>query len=793
MQKRKTKKDSKPKEQSESKSSQGSAERGAKAEAKVSPVVAPEITPKEKNLESKEELIPGQVEPEMIIARGARKQRKKGASQLRSGNHRERSRWFQARSSWPLREAPTKTMVREREQVKRSLPSLPGNTLWELAGPTNVGGRMTSIVCHPTQPDRIWGGAAGGGVWFSPDAGRSWQPQWHDQDVLNVGSLAIDPANPDIVYCGTGEANLSADSYAGVGMYRTLDGGNSWHLHASSDKTGIPQRIGVISVDPFDTKHIRIGGVGHAEVGSGGNDLGGMYFSLDGGITWKRETFVLESNYWCHSIIFDPDTKGTIYATFTARGPRSGIYKSSDGGQNWTHLKSGLPPPQQMGRTSLDISLSNTKVLYAFATDESSQFSNLLLGVFRTSNAGKTWKNVAGKHFKDEGQIYYGNTIAVHPKKPNHVICGGVDLHLTTDGGVSWKRVTDWDAKRGDSDYAHADHHGLLMPAAAPGRVYDTNDGGLDVSEDGGVTWANRSNGLAATMYYDLDVAQTNAKVYGGGAQDNGTLLTTTGATDNHKEILGGDGGFMVIDAKDAGHIFASAQNFYIARYRGSKNQDVPPPATDNERNNVWMCFIAMDPNDSKTIFTGSNRVWRTKNDGELWTPVSLTLDGGTISAIEIAAADSKRIYVGTENGGFFRSLDGGNTWSANLASTLPGHSITRLATNPKKAEHVYATIANFGHSHIYRSKDGGLHWEDIDKGQLPNVTHHSIAIQRDSPKTIYVCNDVGVYVSNDFGDTWMSLTRNLPHVMVVDIVHHVKSRTLFAATYGRSIWRLQL
>ncbi|HEX8772775.1 MAG TPA: hypothetical protein VF735_04160 [Pyrinomonadaceae bacterium] len=774
MQKRNTKKDS-------------------RAEARASSGKSPSVTPKDKDLQAKEELIPGQVEPETTIVPGARKERKKGASQLRSGNHRERSGWFRARSSWPFREAPTHTMVREREQVRRSLPLAQGNTLWELAGPTNIGGRLTCIVCHPTQPDRIWVGAAGGGVWFSPDAGRSWQPQWHDQDVLNVGALAIDPANPDILYCGTGEANLSADSYAGVGMYRTLDGGANWHLHSSSEKTAIPRRIGCIGVDPFNPKHIRIGGVGYAEMGGGGSDLGGMYFSMDGGITWKRETFVLESNYWCHSIIFDPETKGTLYATFTARGPRSGIYKSTDGGQNWMHQKNGLPSPQRIGRTSLDISLSNPKVLYAFATDESSQFSNSLLGIFRTSNGGKTWKDVAGRHFKDEGQIYYGNTIAVHPRKPNHVICGGVDLHLTTDGGTSWKRVTDWDAKRGARDYAHADHHGLLMPAAAPGRVYDTNDGGLDVSDDGGASWANRSNGLAVTMYYDLDVAQSNVKVFGGGAQDNGTLLTTTGAADNHREILGGDGGFMAIDPKNAGHIFASAQHFYIARYREGKNSDVPPPADDNEQNNVWMCFIAMDPNDSKTVFTGSRRVWRTRNDGDHWTPVSQTLDGGSVSAIEIAPADSERIYVGTENGGFFRSLDRGNTWSANLASTLPGHSITRLATNPKKADHVYATIANFGHSHVYRSTDGGLHWEDIDKGQLPNVTHHSIVIQRDSPKTIFVCNDVGVYVSNDFGETWMNLTRNLPHVMVVDLALHVKSRTLLAATYGRSIWRLKL
>ncbi|MFL6274291.1 MAG: WD40/YVTN/BNR-like repeat-containing protein [Blastocatellia bacterium] len=782
----------KPKSSAQKSSKAGA---GTKASAKSRlPKVEATVTPKEVDMPPREELIPGQIEPQTTLIRGPRKPGLEGAPPPRLEYHKKRSKWFQARASWPYREAPTQTMVRERGQSKKTLAPAPGPAQWELVGPTNIGGRMTCIVCHPAQPERIWAGAAGGGVWFSPDAGQTWHSQWHDEDVLNVGALAIDPVNPDILYCGTGEANLSADSYAGVGIYRTLDGGKNWHLFASTEKTGIPARIGAIAIDPFDTKHIRIGGVGFAETGGGANDLGGMYFTHDAGITWQRETFVLSTNYWCHSIVFDPKTRGTIYATFTARGPRSGIYKSTDGGKTWTQLKGGLPPASSIGRTSLALSPSNTNVLYAFAADEMSASSDQMLGVFRTSNGGKTWTNIAGTHFKKEGQISYGNTIAVHPKSSNHVICGGVDLHLSTDGGKHWTKVTRWDAERGTNPkYAHADHHCLLMPAGRPGRVYDPNDGGMDLSEDGGLTWVNRSNGLAATMYYDLDVAQSDGRVFGGGAQDNGTLITTDGGSDDHREILGGDGGWMVIDPKDAGHLFASVYNLYIVRFRDGTNKEVPPPAPVDEQNSVWMCFIAMDPNDRNTLFTASSRVWRTKNDGDTWTPVSATLDGSTVSAIEIALANSKQIYVGTENGGFFRSMDGGNTWSSNLAGPLPGHSITRLGTNPGNANQIFATVANFGHSHVFRSKDGGLTWEDADKGQLPDVPHHSMAIPRSSPNTIYVCNDVGVFVSTDAGETWMNLTRNLPHVMVVDLVYHEKDRTLNAATYGRSIWRLKI
>jgi photosystem II stability/assembly factor-like uncharacterized protein len=769
----------------------------SQAKARAQTEVIEAAPPSKLNVPPTEDLITARIRPQTNFGTGPRKQRRKGLPGPKLSNHKARAGWLQARAAWPMREAPIRTVVRERGRSKKILPPAPGTAQWELVGPTNIGGRMTSIVCHPKFPERIWIGAAGGGVWHSPDAGQTWQPQWHSEDILNIGSLAIDPENPDIIYCGTGEANLSADSYPGVGIYQTADGGKNWRLLASKSKTNIPGRIGVIAIDPFDTTHIVIGGVSHGPAGHierRDAEPGGMYVSFDSGITWKRKTFISQNNHWCHSIVFHPAKKGTIFATFTEQGSRSGIYRSTDGGENWTHLTGGLPSAERIGRTSLAISLSNPKVLYAFAADELSKNADMMLGVFRSQDGGDSWTNVAGNHFRKEQQISYGNTIAVHPSNPNNVICGGVDLHLSTDGGRTWRQATKWDADRGKPNYSHADHHCLLMPAGAPGRIYDPNDGGLDVSEDGGRTWINRSKGLAATMYYDMDAAQSDGRVFGGGSQDNGTLITTTGHSDDHFEVLGGDGGWIVFDPKVAGHIYASYYNLHIYRRTNDKFVNVSPTDDEDEQNSVWMAFIAMDPNDQRTVFTGSYRVWRTKNDGGSWTAVSSALDGSAISAIEIAAADSKRIYVGTENGGFFRSLDGGNTWSANMASaTLPGTTITRLAASPANADLVFATVANFGHSHVFRSPDGGASWEDADKSQLPNVPHYSIAIAPNSPNTIYVCNEVGVFVSTDSGNTWMSLTRNLPNVMVVDMVYHAQDKTLSAATYGRSIWRLKI
>lgn len=718
-------------------------------------------------------------------------------SHVHLSHHKVRSRWFQARAAWPVREAPVQTLIRERSRVAKSLAA-PANVAanWECVGPTNVGGRITSLACDPVHPERLFAGSAGGGVWRSNDAGQTWQACWSDQDILNIGSLTIDARNPDTLYVGTGEANLSADSYPGVGLYKTSDAGKTWQLLAASDKSGLPKRIGVIAVDPFDSKHIVVGGVGYAEVSSTGKDLGGMYVSVDAGVTWQRQTFVSTQNYWCHSIVFHPKTKGTMLATFTEQGMKSGIWRTTDGGKKWQQLTAGLPSAALFGRTALAISPSRPEVIYAFSKNEASGDKDLLLGVFRTSNGGDSWKDIRGTHFKGEGQISYGNSIVVHPTDPDHVICGGVDLHRTKDGGKTWTKITRWDANRGDPNYTHADHHALLMPAAAEGRVYDGNDGGVDVSENGGTSWTNRSTGLAVTMFYDMDVAQTDPLVFGGGAQDNGTVATKTGLSNSFFSIDSGDGGWNIFDPADANHVFTSAYNLLIQRYRGLNRKpiDVSPPASTSEQNAVWMCYIAMDPADSNTLFTGSTRVWRTKTDGDSWMPVSPHLDGSAISAIEIAAADRKRIYVGTENGGLFRSTDGGNTWSPNISSSmLPGHTITRLESHPKDANLLYTTVANFGHSHLFRSRDGAQTWEDVDKGQLPDVPHHAVLIRPDALDKIYVGNDAGVFVMDVSSGLWMNLTKNLPNATVIDLVYQATQRSLFAATYGRSIWRLNL
>lgn len=398
----------------------------------------------------------------LVVREPARKEESADATADTGSTHKARSGWFQAREAWPLRESPIEQLERERARVAVEVPPAPGIELWRSVGPASIGGRMTCAVVDPTAAERLWAGAAGGGVWHSADAGKTWQTTWHGDPTLNIGALAIDPQAPDVIYCGTGEANLSADSHPGVGLFRSLNAGQSWQLLAMADTAGLPRRIGALAVDPFDSNHLLVGGVAHLDGGPTG-----LFMSSDAGVTWARVPLLGATPYRCHNIHFHGTDQGVIYVTIAALGIRNGIWRSRDGGASWQQLGGGLPPPDLMGRASLALAPSNQDIMYAQIGTPGRP--SKVLGLFRSADAGDTWASIGGQHFNNERQMSYGNAIVVHPNDPNHVLCGGVDLHRTTNAGQTWTRVTRWNAQRGASDYAHADHHAPVMPEAQPG------------------------------------------------------------------------------------------------------------------------------------------------------------------------------------------------------------------------------------------------------------------------------------------------------------------------------------
>ncbi len=768
--------------------------------------------------------------------------------------HKIRAEWFQERTSYPKREVYPPGL---------DAPRPTGGPTWTEIGPPNSGGRLAALVAHPKRHEIVYAGAAGGGVWRSDNAGGDWRSIWSDQSAtLNIGSLALDPKNPKILYCGTGEANLTADNYPGVGVFRN-DGGD-WKLIGSPEARvaeapngrimlhGVPRRIGAIAVDPFRKGHILIGGVTHSE-----SEKGGLFESRDGGRSWElcgdrnsqsilqdRAVFISGHNYFCHDIAFHPDHDGLVFATVQARGTQSGIWISRDAGESWKQVRIDSTPCDRFGRTSLSVARGSKTVYALAAVTGGGEF----LGVFRSDDLGETWRRFDSAGLRAFAGLSYTNCIAQDPKRPMRVIAGSFDLHVSENGGARWRQITDGFAPPGSRRYAHADHHAIVF--AGP-LIYSATDGGLAVSEDGGRSWEMRNNGLAVSMFYDADVSPADSRCMGGGIQDNGTWFAgpltaaesrLTGEAAARRTAfrpqLPGDGGWTIYDPDDSAHIFASAQRMQLFRHRGSRWKRLKTPFPASERQSVWMAILAMDTSAGArkphALYIGSTRVWKSVDDGDTWRPVSPDLDGSVITALEVAPADARRVYAGTMDGGFFRSLDAGRTWSANLAGPgSPGRTVTRIETCASDARVVYFTVgvvaelvlfdgctrpegvvanSSLAHGgapiqvgdrfgliefrHLYASNDGGDTWHDPDVGGLPNLPHQAVVITATDPPIVVVGHDGGVMAQPLYpGDDrrWHDVSQNLPHARVTDLVCHDIDGLIVAATYGRGLWKIPI
>ncbi len=801
---------------------------------------------------------------------------------------------------------------------------------WKSVGPDNIGGRITCLAAPQGPSGVLLAGAACGGLWRQKAADGPWSSiddeeanQTKDvRSMHNIGVLAADPNNPKIVYCGTGHAYHAGDSFPGVGLFQSTNGGGEWKLVAKADDDYIPHRISAIAVDPRpvegDTDYrtrIRIGGV-EVRIGaeedtgqlSGRERPGMFYYGLcqddetaeePKGSTekeqqvnkkeprWHRDNFRLDPafaktigasekqanegvfkqrDYQCHSIVHceNEHGKAVIMTAISGVLDWSGIWRSHKGGQ-WEHLTRGLPPGREFGRTSLATSRKDPRVVYAFIGSADGQ----CLGVFRTSDGGKHWSSPAGPdHFAACGRLNYTNCIAVHPEDPDLVVCGADDVHRSTDGGHTWTQVTEWFAARNSPGYAHKDHHALLwVKNVEQYFLYSGNDGGVNVSDDDGVTWKNHSAGLANLMFYDIDVAPLSTDgtglIIAGGTQDNASVMTEIEAsgvgyiptelgvqltelavkgmqgqkvvqfaalshgvqpavrlkepnseTHHFADMLYGDGGWIVFDPQTPLHLYGSSQFMTIYRHRIDDGwvSVTPRDATNDERGNTWMAYIAMRRDNSNVVFTGSTRLWRTQNDGDDWTPVSDHLDGSAISAIEISDNKPSVIYVGTENGNIFKSEDAGNRWSQQDGDPGPtplewrrdlieeifekeeklkkeekfkdgtlaipcatGRAITRIEADPNDAHTVLATLLGFDSiaksrcPHVISFDTNAKRWKDADperlpdgKRQLPNV-HHNVVTWSGDPDTDDEAKPAGtvgalsrcVFVGNDVG-VWM-------------------------------------
>jgi len=727
--------------------------------------------------------------------------------------HKDRAAWFYERASYPLRDAPPIEL--EKCWAARRKLDLHAAHQWQPLGPFNIAGRVTSLVADPRNPKKLFAGSAAGGVWVSDDRGRTWEPCWGRFINHNIGALAIRSFGDSVeLVAATGEANLSPDNYPGSGVFVSRDEGITWNplftpavttrkVSLQEDARLIPRRVGQVA---FDLN----GGIALCSVSHDDNMPAGLYLydkfkGLLPCLRWGNR------GYNCYSVLFHPTDPGIIYTAVEPRGSDNGIWQSRDAGKTWTQLTNGLPSGDNFGRTTLAMAPSDPNVIYALASNRSRR----LLGVFRTIDGGETWKNVAGERFPEERLMSYNSTIAVHPENPEIVVWGGMKLHRTRNAGRHWRTITRNDFSK--RNYVHDDHHALVMPGG--GWIYSGNDGGVAVSNNWGETWSDRSRGMVTAMFYSLDVAPSDSRIFGGGTQDNGTLITGVGGKEGEfVRALPGDGATIAFDPMDARRVFGSAQEFFIYRHRGNApwTEDGwkpvrPANMPEGERLQRSFAVLALDPTGEpgvKRLWGCSNRLWATDNDGRAWQPVTASFDGSVVSAIAISPHDLNVIVVGTTRGGLYRSVDRGLTWTQNIAGgEIPRRIITRILIHPHQPRTLAIAVGAAGlagarlqgglrrepptvrYSRVFLSEDLGSSWKDIDAGALPNVVFNSGAWETIEPYRLFVAGDAGVYVRQD--RRWLHIHGNLPQVVISDIVYHHNDRLLTVGTYGRGAWRL--
>ena len=698
--------------------------------------------------------------------------------------------WLAIQRTYPHQRINPEAVENAYAQASRMMASHRSrSTPWNFTGPTNIGGRITDLEVPAGNLQTIYAGAATGGILKTTDGGNTWINLFQDVPVISIGDLAIYPANPNILYAGTGEANSSSYSFWGNGIYKSTDGGATWQ------HTGLSHSayIGRIVVDHSNSQRIFAAACGYL---FSYNDERGIYRSQDGGQTWQRVLFLTDSTA-AIDLVQHPLNPQILYAAMWERtrgleyrhsfGESSGIWKSSNGGNTWSELVTGLPSGNQVGRIGLAIARSNPEILYAFY-----DFPDGEVGVYKTVNGGQTWirTNDGALYGMNSGFGWYFGQIRVDPANPDRVFVLGVPLYRSENGGNSWLDIS------GD---IHVDHHALYIDENS-GTLVEGNDGGLYQSENYGNTWT-KINNLPITQFYAIEFDfQHPYRIYGG-TQDNNTIRTLTGATDDWEPILGGDGMYTLVDHTNSNVIYAEYQwgNLHRSDDGGYTMNYIAGPMSGDRMN--WSAPLAMHPVNPGTLYFGTYRVWKTTNKGNSWTPVSPDLTKGidqyfhTITTIAVSPLNPSVIIAGTGDGKVHVSTDDGGNWT-DISGGLPDRWVTHVAGDPFDAQTIYVTLSGFRWDeplpHVFRSVNLGQTWTDIS-GNLPEFPVNGLVTDPDIPGKLLVATDAGMYGTLNGGLSWQWIWADLPAVPVIALKVHVPTRMLVAGTYGLSTYSASL
>lgn len=648
---------------------------------------------------------------------------------------------------------------------------------WRPLGPERRGygrwmvtGRVTAIAIHPEDNDIVYVGGAQGGVWKSDDAGDSWTPLTDGECSLAMGSIAIDPVDPEIVYAGTGEQNYQRDSYYGCGVLRTLDGGTTWEQ---------------LGADPFVRTDATTGGayiarvvVDRATAGSSDSTTVlvassfGLFRSTDSGSAWKE---VLEGR--ATDLLAHPADSSVFFAAVQGEG----VYVSSDGGEDWDEASTGMSLDGAK-RINLAISLSDPDVLYATVETDDAEGSGLRM--YRTGDGADTWEQVDAAGAPCQFRCYYTNTVSVHPDDPDEVVFGSVRLYRSRDGGETFRSL---------SGVPYVDEQLLVLDTArGADALYLANDGGVHRTTDAGDSWTSLASNLAVIQFYrGIALHPSDPGVTLGGTQDQGTLRSSPGSM-VWTQVIGGDGGYNAFDAEDPDTWYGEV--YWIPGWSTGgprKNGRLATRGMDLTEPGLFLPPLVMDPVDSRRLYFGTRSLYRTEDAAENWKRIYRTSsDDEVITAIAPAPSDPNTVYAGVLHGQVVVTRDGGRTW--NSGSGLPDRFIRDLAVHPDDPRQAYAVAGGFLTGHVFHTLDGGRSWQDRTGG-LPDHPVHAVLYDPVDPEAVYIGTDFGVFHSAAGGESWDRLDRDLPMVAVFDLAAQPGTGRLVAGTHGRGMFEIPI
>ncbi|MBB4211302.1 photosystem II stability/assembly factor-like uncharacterized protein [Rhodothalassium salexigens DSM 2132] len=695
-------------------------------------------------------------------------------------------------------------------------------------GPAGMSGRITDVAALKSDPNVIYAGAATGGVWRSTNGGLTWEPIFDDQPVHSIGAVAVHPANSDVIWVGTGEGNLRNSVSYGNGVYKSIDGGETW-THVGLENSEHINRIAVHPTDP-DIAYVAAQGTLWSD-----NEQRGVFKTTDGGETWTKVLYV-DQETGATDIKMDPSNPNKLFAAmwqfdrkpyeFTSGGPGSGLYVSHDAGETWTRLtpEDGIPEGD-LGKAVFAIAPSDPDRVYALVEAEKS-------ALIRSDNGGRDWQTVNADTNVAVRPFYY-TELAVDPENPDRVYNVESRVQVSIDGGRHFSYIEPIDCCAPGGDI-HIDTHTMWINPADPRHMIVGNDGGLAISRDQGATWRFVENLPLAQFYH---VAVDDAQPYNiyGGLQDNGSwrgpseVWQAGGIRNHHWQEVGFGDGFDTRPFPDnprAGYTMSQGGN--LVRWNldtGEQRLIKPNPPMGEDGVPVdlrfnWDAGFAQHPTDPDTIFYGSQFVHKSTDRGETWTVISDDLtsndpdkqtfktSGGltkdvtaaenhtTITVIAPSPVDPDVIWVGTDDGRLHVTRDGGGSWTSlesKVRRVVDGAWVAFIDPSPHDADTAFVVFDDHRRGdmdpYVFKADGFGGRFTRIVGSE--NAAGHALAIRQDrhDPDLMFLGTEMGLYLSLDGGRDWHKWTAGVPTASVMDMAFQAREDDLVIATHGRAVY----